>query len=211
MFSKFRRHLALVVVSAFVLACMASAAPAATVDLVGGGTITGNAGATQFTFNTARRTISCTGSALNATSQPPGRYLGVALPFTYANTQLSFSGCTLTGGIRAPVGCAGTIALWQGTRLTAGGVTPNQITNNSCAITLSGTCYGTIAGSVSGSYDNTANKLTVTSPGGQGLAFTKGALSTCTTLPNDPSITYAGVPGPDVVYAIAPVSTMTVT
>lgn len=208
MFSTFRRYLALVVATALALALTASAASANTVVITGGGAIAGTAGATQFRFNTVRRTVNCTSSTLRATSQPPGVYT-TPLPFTFANLQFSFTTCTLTGGLTVTVDCTSTIARWQAIGLTAGGVTPNQITNNSCTVSQSATCSVRINGSVSGSYDNTANILTVFgSSSGQSL-MAPG--STCSTLPNDPSITFSRSGGGNVDYAVAPVTTMTVT
>lgn len=190
-----------------VVGCLATAAsaPATTVTVTPGGRVTGTAGAVQFVLNTARKTITC--SQLSFTATLATSVTG-PLPLTIA-TDLTFvcgGTATLVGGLRLTMACGA--ATLKVTATTVGGGTPMAIYGIGCRFTISGsTCSVNLNGGVTARWSNTSSRLTVDTSG-QTLAATG---STCTSLPNDASVTFSDARAAAVVFAVTPTQTISVT
>jgi hypothetical protein len=192
---------------AAILACtfaflFSATAGAALVAISPGGNVTGTAGSTQWTFNTARRTVNCTMSdftARLATGNGGSFPLGIS-----TNLQPAFSTCTLTGGLRPAIACGATGG-WAVTGRTIGSTTPGTA-HVSCQISITGTCSVNIAGSFAFNYSNATGWAELVSPSGQSLVASG---STCTALPNDFSVTFGIVGGGSIFYIVSPYQSMT--
>jgi hypothetical protein len=193
----------------------ATTASASTVAVSPGGAVTGTAGTSQFVFNTAMRTIVCTGTSYAATYSS-GTFTGVTLPFTFAtNVELRFTGCRINVGPNVTGTCTRTARLsLVGTTTGTDGVTPLVLSAISCVFNVTGaTCSVTIGGSVPGQHNNRNATVTVAVPG-QILTATRstnGSGGTCAFLPNDTSVTFSTTVASTVIYAELPTQSITVT
>ena len=189
MFLKHIKHIvALMVISGVLFG--AAGASASTVTVSPSGPVTGTGGWVQFVFNTAGKTIVCTGSSYTATYNAGGT--GVTLPFSVStNFQFAFTGCRLNNGAAVTIACSATASL-KVTGATASGATPMTLTGISCVITVTGsTCSVRLTGGVVVSHDNTSHKLTILTTGQTLVASgstSGGGGGTCTLLPNDASV-----------------------
>jgi hypothetical protein len=205
MYRWFRLPLALVV--ALVMGQGIAAASTATVSP--GGAVTGTTGAVQWTLNTAAKTLNCTTAGFTATlASATG-----TLPLTIATNLTwlfgsAFGGgrCTVTGGVGYTSSCGA--ATFKATAVTTGSVTPLSMTGISCAESLAGSsCRVVITGGVTASFDNATSRLTLNTTGQTLVA----SGSTCTTLPNDTSVSLTDSTRSALVYAITPSTTINVT
>jgi hypothetical protein len=196
-----RLPFAAILACTFAFAFSAATAGAATVTISPGGNVTGTSGSTAWTFNTARRTVNCTMSDFTArlvTSNAGSFPLGIT-----TNLQMLFSTCTLTGGLTVTLACipnGGWAVTGRTTTATPG------IANTSCRVSLSGTCHVDITGSFLMSYSTITGWAEVASPSGQSFAATG---STCPTLPNDASVTFASYRPGSIFYIMSPYQSMT--
>jgi hypothetical protein len=200
---KWFRHVGALAVAVGLLA--AGSATAATVMVTPGGPTTGTAGASQFRFSTVARTINCTTTSYTA-RYVSGTFTGVTLPFAIStNLQPLFSLCRITGGLNTTVLCPAATSL----NITAGlgmGRAAMTLTSFSCTVSIGTTCSVRIGGSVTATHDDATGTLRVSGTG-QSLAATgstNGSGGTCTTLPNDPTMTFLDATGTDELYTESP-------
>lgn len=164
--------------------------------------VTGTAGALQYSFNTARRTVDCTTSSVRATL---GSAAGASPLAISTNLAWGLSGCTQTGGLRFFWTCSANQNL-SVTGATAAGVT-TATAGIDCVESISATCSVHITGRMSVTYNNLTSQLTLISPSGQSI-FATG--STCSTLPNDVSVTMGSSTGGNLVFTVSPLTTVSV-
>jgi hypothetical protein len=196
-------------IAALVLAALSASVPSAgalTVTVSPGGRVTGTANTgVQFVFNTTRKTITCTTATFTAT-------LAGGSPLITFDMVPTYSSCRLVGGPPISGPCSSNNLTVTGS--TSSGLTPISLTNFICTPTVTGsTCsvrftnvLGTGGGTFSGRFNNTGSQLSIAVTG-QSLAASG---STCSTLPNDTSVTMSSViPGGAVVYVVTPTQTIT--
>ncbi|WP_027004650.1 hypothetical protein [Conexibacter woesei] len=159
----------------------------------------------RFTSNTTGKSYNCTSSQLRATLISATGQAPLLVSSNVAWTFPASGSCTVTGGLSVNIGCT-TSENWVVLGITVSGITAGQA-GLDCTVSLSAspTCRVRIAGSVPMQFDNLG---TVTVPNtGQSLAATG---STCTTLPNDTSVTVSTPAGPSIIYAVSPLFTLSV-
>jgi hypothetical protein len=202
-----KKHLkTLVVMVAAISVVAAGSAMAATVRVTPGGAVTGMANLTpRFTFNTARKTLTCTSAEYTATYAGGS---GVTLPFNVStNFQplfgagTGFGSCTVTGGAGITITCAA--ANFAVTSFTASNTTDISLQLNCQVAIIGATCSVNINGRVPGDYENAGHTVSILVALRQSLAATgssSGIGRTCASLPNDTSVSFSSSAGSDLDY-----------
>jgi hypothetical protein len=121
------------------------------------------------------------------------------------STRFTFTGCR-NAGLNTRIDCPN--ATLTTTTLTAAGSTAIGITGVNCTLALVAdtTCNTRVTGGLVGSYDNTAHEFTVDASN-QSLVSSG---STCTNTFLNGTTTFSGSAATNIVYSVAPTTTINV-